>query len=310
MTPTRLMLAALLATLFAPAFAQEAAPNVNVMPRIAMRAIENAPYSAQMVTERQQNLADGNQIAERHATMSYRDGAGRTRQEVSNAKGELAVVTIHDPVAGKTWILRPQDRSATLAGSAAHWAEVGRRAGEAARLRIEQMRKDGSLPGVERRKGADGSEEIVVKRVQRIEAPAAPGSMQNVRIQVRQPSGQVELAPMMTSVFGDAKWSAKATTKDLGTREIGGVKAEGRMRSYEIPAGEIGNRSAIVVSDETWTAPELQVTVYSKHSDPRSGEVLSRIENLKRGEPAASLFTVPADYTVKDPMGQLKDKAQ
>jgi hypothetical protein len=310
MKPTRLMLAAVLAAPFAHAFAQEAAPNVQLVPRSAVRAVANAPYSAQMVTERQQNLADGNQIAERHTTMSYRDGAGRTRQEVGNAKGELAVVTIHDPVAGKTWILRPQDRSATLAGSAAHWAEVGRRAGEAARLRIEQMRKDGSLPGVERRKGADGSEEIVIKRVQRAEAPAAADSVQNVRIQVRQPSGQFELAPMMTGVFGDARWSARATTKDLGMREIGGVKAEGKLRSYEIPAGEIGNRNPIVVSDETWTAPELQVTVYSKHSDPRSGEVVSRIENLKRGEPAASLFSVPADYVVKDPLGQLQGKAQ
>jgi hypothetical protein len=42
------------------------------------------------------------------------------------------------------------------------------------------------------------------------------------------------------------------------------------------------------------------VTVYSKHSDPRSGEYICRLEGLKRGEPAPALFTVPADYAVRD----------
>ena len=101
----------------------------------------------------------------------------------------------------------------------------------------------------------------------------------------------------------------KATTKDLGTRDFNGVKAEGKLRSYEIPAGEIGNRNPIVVSDETWYSPELQITVYTKHSDPRSGDTVFRLENLKRDEPAASLFAVPSDYTVKEPMAGVAAKA-
>jgi hypothetical protein len=44
--------------------------------------------------------------------------------------------------------------------------------------------------------------------------------------------------------------------------------------------------------------------VYHKHSDPRSGEVVYRLENLKRDEPAPALFTVPSDYTVKDAMAR------
>jgi hypothetical protein len=104
----------------------------------------------------------------------------------------------------------------------------------------------------------------------------------------------------MLASAGDFKWAGKAATKDLGTRDIAGVKAQGKLRSYEIPAGEIGNAKAIVVSDETWWSPELQVTLYSKHSDPRSGDNVYRIENLRRDEPAAALFTVPSDYTVKD----------
>ena len=84
------------------------------------------------------------------------------------------------------------------------------------------------------------------------------------------------------------------------------MKANGRQRSYDIPAGEIGNRSAISVSSETWTSPDLQIMVYHKHSDPRSGDVVYRVENLKRDEPAPALFTVPSDYTVKDAMATAK----
>jgi hypothetical protein len=101
------------------------------------------------------------------------------------------------------------------------------------------------------------------------------------------------------------KWAGKATTKDLGTRDIEGVKAQGKLRSYEIPAGEVGNRNPIVVSDESWYSPELQVTVLSKHSDPRSGDSIYRLSAIKREEPAAALFTVPSDYTVKDVMANV-----
>jgi len=83
------------------------------------------------------------------------------------------------------------------------------------------------------------------------------------------------------------------------------VKAEGSERSYEIPAGEIGNRNAIVVTDETWFSPELQITLLTRHSDPRSGDNIYRLTNIKRSEPDAALFTVPSDYTVKDLMGKV-----
>jgi hypothetical protein len=310
MKTNKLILAVLLAGLAVPALAGEGPATFTITRNAGVRSIQNAPYSAQMVTERQQNLADGNQIAEQHTTMAYRDGAGRTRQEVMDAKGELKVITIHDPVAGATWILKPQDHTATKIA----------RLGEAARAQVEQMRKDGTLPTVERRKLDDGSEEIIVKRVARAGAGAEAQRHihEDVRIQVSRAleensvalrDVQTRLAPLTAGAFGDMKWASKATTKDLGTRDFSGVKAEGKLRSYEIPAGEIGNRNAIVVSDETWYAPDLQVTVYTRHSDPRSGDTVFRLDKLKREEPAASLFSVPSDYTVKEPLAKLAEKA-
>ena len=309
MKTTPLVLALLLAGLAAPALAQEGPGAMFIARSVHAGSIKNAPYSAQMVTERQQNLSDGNQIASHRTTLAYRDSAGRTRQEVVDDKGELKAVTIHDPVAGATWILRPQDRTATRIA----------RPGKEARARIAQMRKDGTLPTVERHKLEDGKEEIIVKRVVRTDGAAAQGNAQDVRIQVSkalEANGpalrelQTRLAPLAAGAFGDMKWASKATVKELGTRDFSGVKAEGKLRSYEIPAGEIGNRNPIVVSDETWYAPDLQVTVYTRHSDPRSGDTVFRLENLKRDEPAASLFAVPSDYTVKEPLAGKNAQAQ
>ena len=52
------------------------------------------------------------------------------------------------------------------------------------------------------------------------------------------------------------------------------------------------------------------MTVYTRHSDPRSGDTVFRLDSLKREEPAASLFAVPSDYTVKEPLARLAEKAE
>jgi hypothetical protein len=128
--------------------------------------------------------------------------------------------------------------------------------------------------------------------------------------QVAEAHAAARVAPMIAGALGEHKWASKAEKKELGTREFNGVKATGIQRSYEIPAGEIGNRNAIVVSTETWTSPELQAVVYRKHTDPRMGESVFRLEGLKREEPAASLFAVPSDYTIKDPMEAVRARVE
>jgi hypothetical protein len=36
--------------------------------------------------------------------------------------------------------------------------------------------------------------------------------------------------------------------------------------------------------------------VYAKTSDPRAGDTIYRLTNVKRGEPPADLFKVPPEY--------------
>jgi hypothetical protein len=43
----------------------------------------------------------------------------------------------------------------------------------------------------------------------------------------------------------------------------------------------------------------LQVVVKSTRSDPRFGTTTYTLTNVQRTEPAATLFTVPTDYTVQ-----------
>jgi hypothetical protein len=81
------------------------------------------------------------------------------------------------------------------------------------------------------------------------------------------------------------------------------LQAEGTRITTTIPAGDIGNEQPIQIVDERWYSPELQVVVMTRHSDPRFGETTYRLTNIQRGEPSASLFQVPSDYTVKEVPG-------
>ena len=85
----------------------------------------------------------------------------------------------------------------------------------------------------------------------------------------------------------------------LTPRTIEGLRVEGLRRTSTIPAGAIGNERALVATTEEWTSPELKTLVLSEHSDPRSGTSTYKLVNVKRGDPPASLFQVPADYTIQ-----------
>ena len=57
--------------------------------------------------------------------------------------------------------------------------------------------------------------------------------------------------------------------------------------------------SPIEIVSERWHSPELNVVVLTRHADPRSGERIYRLENIKREEPSTELFKVPADFALK-----------
>jgi hypothetical protein len=83
------------------------------------KVVKGAPYKAEAVTEVTQSLADGNKISRRTTSTVWRDSSGRTRREVTLAAVGPVMghdmprhVFIHDPVAGTTFVLEPDNRIA------------------------------------------------------------------------------------------------------------------------------------------------------------------------------------------------------
>jgi hypothetical protein len=84
--------------------------------------------------------------------------------------------------------------------------------------------------------------------------------------------------------------------EDLGTQTIEGVVAEGARDTVTIDAGEMGNDRPIQIISEHWYSQDLHCMVLQKHSDPRFGETVVRLTEIKRGEPDPSLFQIPSGF--------------
>ncbi len=94
--------------------------------------------------------------------------------------------------------------------------------------------------------------------------------------------------------------SAQVTTQDLGTQTINGVSATGTQVTRTIPAGAIGNTNPIQVVQVTWASAALQIPVQVSVTDPRFGNTTTNLTNIVQTAPDASLFQVPANYTISD----------
>lgn len=107
-----------------------------------------------------------------------------------------------------------------------------------------------------------------------------------------------QLAPALASALASA--DSQRTVRALGTRQMDGLAVEGSLQTTTIPAGKSGNALPIVSTTETWHSRDLKMDLYSKSVDPRYGERVTRVQNLRRTDPPASLFAAPADYTVQE----------
>ncbi|HEY8242619.1 MAG TPA: hypothetical protein VII68_04100 [Casimicrobiaceae bacterium] len=264
--------------------------------------VKNAPYQAEAVNEAVQTLADGNRIVRRSSAQVARDGYGRTRQE---RKGGTAY--IFDPIENKSYALNPERKSAvriprapSLIAPPAPPSTPTPVSALAPVPPVPPIPPIPPIPSIPPMAGVTpapkATERVIVKR--------GEGKDEEVRIEVVRVGRDAhthELTPMPPPISLAILPRGKGEQKPLGTREFDGVKADGTMTSYTIPAGQIGNEKAIVVTSERWFSPELHVVVYAKNSDPRTGDTIYRLANVKRGEPPADLFRIPADFKVRKP---------
>ena len=100
--------------------------------------------------------------------------------------------------------------------------------------------------------------------------------------------------PIQASEQPDVKQEA------LPNEDIDGVSCERIVQTETIPAGSIGNERPIVATQETCASPELHLLLMRKRNDPRFGETVYKLTDIKRGEPDPSLFQVPSDFKIVD----------
>lgn len=244
------------------------------------KVVTGAPYSAQAVTETTQVLADGNRITRKSASLIARDGQGRTRREQNlNVVGPWSsgsqepsstTVFINDPVSGTRYTLESNSHAAIKTAIGA--GEQGIRQELEARAKAEKRKLE-----------AEGNNGMV-----RTESHVMVFTSDT---------------PGMQIVTSSTEHRNPAKAESLGTQIIEGVSAEGKRMTETIPAGKVGNERAIEVVNETWYSPELQTVVKSRHSDPRTGDVVYSLTNISRAEPDPTLFQVPADYKVREEAG-------
>lgn len=92
--------------------------------------------------------------------------------------------------------------------------------------------------------------------------------------------------------------------EDLGQRTIAGVPANGVRITQTLPPDVSGTNAEVVVTDEYWYSEDLRMNLAVRHNDPRTGSFAATVTAVNRGQPDASLFSVPADYRMAGLRGQ------
>ena len=223
-----------------------------------MPAVPGAPYTAEAVTEHTQILADGNRIHQTITSEVARDSQGRVRREESLPG-----------LANAPHLILIDDPVAGV-----HWT-------------LNPANKTAS--------------QLPVRMADKVILDTAQASAQKMDAEKMALSGdgpQVAVAvagggPLLKEAAG----AGETVKTDLGSQTVEGVQAQGTRLTRTIPAGQVGNDQAIVITTETWKSPDLKVLVMSKTSDPRMGDTTYRLTNIVRGEPDPALFQVPSDYT-------------
>ena len=274
--------------------------------------VKNAPFSADIVHETRQTLSDGNRIVRKSQSSFARDSMGRTRQQ----RGAKTVV-IDDVVAGRAYLLHPDSRTAVrlprLGGDVMRFAELASAASApmapptpplpsppAAAPRASPGNTDVEVrPGrvVVQRKSGEPAEDVRVEVI-RVE-PGTVMAIPTVPTPTIAPTPPLPPLSLRGQPLAIPMTHGRGVTEPLAARDIEGVRAEGARTTYTVPAGAIGNERPIVTTAERLFSPELQVVVLATTNDPRSGETIYRLTNIKRGEPPAELFRIPPDVRMR-----------
>ena len=246
------------------------------------KVVKGMPYSAEIVTESIQTLADGNRIVQRSTGRVYRDVEGRVRREDDRPSGSPNI-SITDPVADTSFTLDPANRTAReMPGLRLFYA-------------LRQLNFAVEKPPLK----PDAATSTAGGR-----GRAAGGGGGGT--QGSAGAGVVARG----SAGGGARGAAGRRSRDeqveeqLPNRIIEGVLCSGIRRTTMIAKDAIGNEQPIKIVSEEWTSIDLQVLVLTDLNDPRTGRSTYRLSKVTRVDPDPALFKVPADYTLQRAVGR------
>jgi hypothetical protein len=255
-------------------------------PRFPVFAVVGAAYSGEEASEQVQTLADGTRIThENSGRKMWRDAQGRTRTErplFANpnlpAQNQTTLVEISDPVGGFQYILDTQNKVAHRMAlpPANSKGQLRQAIGTAAGAWTPPPPPTTPMPLAVASTG-------VVSAV--VSAPIPMESSNRPPLPPPPPANA--LRPEIRS-------------ESLGTKLIDGVMAEGRRSVMTYPTGMTGNDRPFSVTTDTWTSPDLKMTILSVTHDPRSGDRTFKIANLSLTPPDPTMFMAPADYNIVD----------
>jgi hypothetical protein len=261
---------------------------------VESQTVKGMPYSAQVVSENIQTLADGNRIVQKRTGRIYRDGEGRIRREDDRPSG-FAAITITDPATRISYQLNTETKVAlqTVALGIARGGGRGEPGGEFAQ-RVAEARKAVDA-------AATGDRVAEIKKVERLAdlANADAKKVEQLVEAAKVAAARGQLTAAANDRAGRGRVNEQSVEEKLQDRAFGQVFASGSRRTTTIAAGAIGNEQPIKIVSEEWYAPDLQLLVMTDRNDPRSGRSTYQLLNVERGEPDPSLFQVPADYTIR-----------
>lgn len=236
-----------------------------------LRPIKSAPVSANYQSESRQILADGATITRSRSGKLARDSEGRTYLETSTEHGPASnpqtftTVSITDPVAGVQIVLMPDHHTA--------------RRFERPTPTVTQLLPAPSTTSTPITDSATST--LGAAPIHSVD----PDALTTTR-QTRPATSKSGLPPVQK--------------EELGQDSIDGIPVHHYRETRTIPAGYAGNDRDLIITSELWYSKDLQLFLKSIRNDPRSGEETLTVTDIDRSEPSASLFEIPADYTVTD----------
>jgi hypothetical protein len=239
-------------------------------------AVQNAPFSAELVTIIERTAESGSGFHRETQGTVARNSHGMTYFEMQLASPTPEInkgtrITITDPALHTITTLDPQQKTAFISGN------------------YNGSNAAGILP--------PGGAVAVSPMGAAVAMPTAA----NPAVTKLNPT---EPAPASHAAFSAASPTAaghtNAKTEELGSKYIEGLTVTG-VRTTRVNSWVVGGNSKTFTSTtEAWTSPELGIIVQSENTDSMGTRSVTKLVNLTRTEPDAALFQVPSGYTIKD----------